>query len=70
MAFGIIGFVLWFVFLVLGIVVAMDAKRAGRQGWWVYLVCAFFLVPAIIAVLFWTFHAKRRPVQISDGFAV
>ncbi len=45
------------------IVVAIEAKNRGREGWWLYLIAAFISPINIAAAIFWFVHARENPVM-------
>ena len=53
--------------LVLSIVVTVQAYKAGRQGWWVYLIAVFVSPLNLVAVIAWYAHLRRNPVLDSQG---
>ncbi len=60
--------IIYFLFLALGlvlfimsIVATVQAHKAGREGWWVYLIFVF-TVP-IVGVIMWFFFGKKKPIM-------
>lgn len=64
--FGLLGLAVF----VLAIVVTVQAYRAGRTGWWVYLICVFFSPLNLVAVVAWFVHLKDHPWKWGDSLTV
>lgn len=52
--------------LVLSVVVTVEAYKAGREGWWIYLIAIFLSPLNLIAVIAWYAHLRKNPI-LSDG---
>lgn len=52
--------------LVMGIITVVEAYRAGREGWWLYLIALFISPLNLVAVIAWFAYLKHNPVM-NDG---
>jgi hypothetical protein len=52
--------------LVLGIIVTMQAYKAGRTGWWIYLIAIFISPLNLVAIILWFAMWKQKPLMV-DG---
>lgn len=45
----------------------IQARKAGRSGWWIYLIC-FFVSPLNLAALIaWFAYFKDHPTKLGDS---
>lgn len=52
--------------VVLSIVVVVQAYKAGRSGWWLYLIAVFITPLNLVSVIGWFAYWKHHPVMLGD----
>lgn len=52
--------------VVLSIVVVVQAYKAGRTGWWLYLIAVFMAPLNLVSVIGWFAYWKHHPVMLGD----
>ncbi|MES2154101.1 MAG: hypothetical protein V4510_03110 [bacterium] len=66
-AFFLVWLVIAVVLIVLFLLPTIQAYKAKRSGWWVYLIC-FFITPLNIAALIaWFAHFKTHPTKLGQS---
>lgn len=70
--FGLGGFggVLWIAVLAVCIYIALQAKKLGRSGWWIYIICGLFFIVGVAATVAWFAHLKDHPWKWGSSITV
>ncbi|MHB8632886.1 MAG: hypothetical protein ACYDBQ_02800 [Thermoplasmatota archaeon] len=68
MVLGFVAIVALILLLVLLFLVpTFQARKAGRTGWWIYLICAFIGPLNIAALIAWFAYFKKNPTKLGSS---
>ena len=66
-AFFIVFLLIGIAILVAWILAIVQAYKAGRSGWWLYLVAGLIPVGAIAATIAWFVYFKANPTKLGSS---